>query len=244
MKTLREAQREQNYQKAISFLEFAAAYDPDRMGSRRIASRLAGAVAVSATLAASTAVAQPDTLPPPSFGHSVDIGLVSGTVIVTPPGESPFRLGNQDRNVPVASLIDTTHGRVDLRAASRGSGPLQDAEFYDAAFTVKQSPASPVARIRLAGGKPSQCSAHGRDLPRATLPHRVLRLLHATGTGRFETQGRYASATVRGTIWLTEDFCDGTLVAVTRGVVTVENLVTHATVNVTAGHRYFAAAPA
>jgi hypothetical protein len=214
------------------------------MGSGRVARWIAAAVAVSVALAASTAVAQPNQLPPPSFGHSVDIGLVSGTVMVTPPGRSSFRLGLQDRNVPVASLIDTTHGRVDLRAASRARGPLQDAEFYDGAFTVKQSAASPVARIQLAGGKPSQCSAHGRDLPHATLPHRVLRLLHATGTGRFETQGRYASATVRGTIWLIEDFCDGTLVAVTRGVVTVENLVTHATVNVTAGHRYFAAAPA
>jgi len=214
------------------------------MGSRRIAGWIAGAIVLSATLAASTAVAHPDKLPPPSLGHSVDIGLVSGAVTVTPPGQRSFRLGTQDRNVPVGSLIDTTHGRVDLRAASRTGGTPQDAEFYDGAFTVNQSPASPLARIQLAGGKPSQCSARRPDLSRATLSHRVLRLLHATGTGRFETNGRYASATVRGTIWLTEDFCDGTLVAVTRGVVTVENLVTHATVNVTAGHRYFAAAPA
>jgi hypothetical protein len=204
---------------------------------------------LSAPLAASIAVAQPRKLPPPSFGRSVDIGLVSGTVIVTPPGQRAFRLGTQDRNVPIGSRFDTTHGRIDLRAASRpspgssGAGKLQDAEFYDGAFTVSQSPASPLARIQLAGGTASQCLAPARDEPRATLPHRVLRLLHASGTGRFETQGRYASATVRGTVWLTEDFCDGTLVTVTRGVVTVGNLVTHATVTVTAGHSYFVRAP-
>jgi hypothetical protein len=68
----------------------------------------------------------------------------------------------------------------------------------------------------------------------------VLRLLHASGSGRFQTSGRYAAATVRGTIWLTEDFCDGTLIQVARGVVSVQDLVTHATVTVTAGHSFFA----
>jgi hypothetical protein len=219
------------------------------MGPKSFAGGIAGAVMPAALLAASIAVAQPPKLPPPSFGRSVDIGLVSGTVIVTPPGQHAFRLGAQDRNVPIGSRFDTTHGRIDLRAASRpspgspGAGKLQDAEFYDGAFTVRQSPAGPLARIQLAGGTASQCPARGRDEPHATLPNRALRLLHASGSGRFETQGRYASATVRGTVWLTEDFCDGTLVAVTRGVVTVENLVTHATVNVTAGHSYFARAP-
>jgi ferric-dicitrate binding protein FerR (iron transport regulator) len=68
--------------------------------------------------------------------------------------------------------------------------------------------------------------------------------VNASGRGKFQTEGRYGAATVRGTIWLTEDFCDGTLVRVTRGVVTVEDLVTHATVTVTAGQRYFTSAPA
>jgi hypothetical protein len=226
------------------------------MGLRRTAIGIAGAAVLSATGAASIAVAQQPKLAPPSFGRSVDIGLVSGTVIVTPPRQGAFRLGTQDRNIPIGSLIDTSHGRVDLRAASRpspgnsggGAGRVQDAEFYDGAFTVKQSPASALAQIRLAGEKLSQCAAPAGAqhlaLSRAKLSHHTLRLLNASGTGRFETEGRYASATVRGTIWLTEDFCDGTLVAVTRGVVTVENLVTHATVTVTAGHRYFATAPA
>jgi hypothetical protein len=159
----------------------------------------------------------------------------------------------QDRNIPVGSLIDATHGRVDLRAApppttpaaaaTAAAGKVQDAEFYDGAFTVRQSRANPVAQIRLAGGRLRACTATAAAVSAKTLPHRVLRLLHASGHGKFETEGRYAAATVRGTIWLTEDFCDGTLVRVTRGVVTVRNLVTHATVRVTAGHSYFAAAP-
>ena len=190
------------------------------------------------------------TLPPPRFGRSVDIGLVSGTVLVTPPGGPPFTLGTEDRSIPTGSLIDTTHGRVDLRAAPRpapatgGAGAtalrLQDAQFYDGAFRVTQSPSSPAAQIRLAGGNTSGCGAPDMDLvAHRRPPHRVTRLLWASGPGKFETVGRYSAATVLGTQWLTEDFCDGTLVRVVRGVVVVRDLATGATVTVRAGHSVF-----
>jgi hypothetical protein len=48
---------------------------------------------------------------------------------------------------------------------------------------------------------------------------------------------------VRGTVWTTTDYCDGTLVSVQRGVVSVLDLVRHKTVTVTAGHSHFAKAP-
>jgi hypothetical protein len=190
------------------------------------------------------------SLPPPRFGHSVDVGLVSGTVIVTPPGGHPFELGTQDRHIPVGSLIDTTHGRVDLRAApppaagatgaSTTAARVEDAQFYDGAFRVTQSASRPVAQIRLAGGRAGACPTPAGDFaPHRKLPHKVLRLLWASGSGKFQTVGRYSAATVLGTKWLTEDFCDGTLVRVSRGVVAVENLATHAIVTVRAGHSAF-----
>jgi hypothetical protein len=212
---------------------------------------IAGAVAGFGS-GAPAAVFAVGRLPPPAFARSVDIGLVSGTVIVTPPNRLSFTLGAQDRNIPIGSLIDTAHGRVDLRSApppAAGGGTaratVEDAQFYDGSFRVTQSPAVPVAQIRLAGGDIRTCSAPGGQLtPRRALPHRVLRLLNASGPGRFETVGRFAAATVRGTVWLTEDYCDGTLVRVRAGVVSVEDLVTHATVTVGAGHSFFARAPA
>ncbi len=188
------------------------------------------------------------SLAPPRLGRSVDIGLVSGTVIVTTPGGHSFRLGTQDRNIPVGSLIDTTQGRVDLRAAppspaggaNAATVDVEDAQFYDGAFRITQSPSNRVAQIRLAGGRFAACAAPSGDAaPRTKLPHRVLRLLWASGPGVFRTDGRYAAATVRGTKWLTEDFCDGTLVRVSRGVVVVEDLATHTTVTVRAGHSTF-----
>jgi len=208
---------------------------------------IAGLTVIGAVVMAGVADA---TLPPPRFGRSVDIGLVSGTVIVTPPGGLPFKLGTQDRNIPIGSLIDTTRGRVDLRAApppaagsagaSVTAAGVEDAQFYDGAFRVTQAATSPVAQIRLTGGDVTACaSASGHLAPHGKPSHKVLRLLWASGSGRFRTVGRYSAATVLGTKWLTEDFCDGTLVRVSRGVVVVENLATHATVTVRAGHSVF-----
>jgi hypothetical protein len=169
--------------------------------------------------------------------------------VVTPPGGHPFTLGTQDRSIPTGSLIDTTHGRVDLRsapppaaprAAGAAAGRVEDAQFYDGAFRVTQSPSSPVAQIRLAGGNTGACGAPNIALaPHRSLPHRVVRLLRASGPGKFETVGRYSAATVLGTRWLTEDFCDGTLVRVVQGVVVVRDRATGATVTVRAGHSVF-----
>ena len=52
-----------------------------------------------------------------------------------------------------------------------------------------------------------------------------VRRLWGKGKGKFRTKGRYASATIRGTWWLTADFCKYTLVRVNEGSVTVQNLV-------------------
>jgi hypothetical protein len=241
-----------NYQKAIEFLRYLRSRAPvgrhklwvevgARITTAGIAILASIAVPVSSGLAAAT-------LPPPSFGRTLDIGLVSGTVIVTPPGGRSFALGVVDRNIPIRSLIDTTHGRVDLRAAdapvaTAASLRIEDAQFSGGAFRVGQPRSAPFTVIRLAGGSFASCSAQGAAGTAAALPRRIIRLLHASGSGRFQTNGRYAAATVRGTTWLTEDFCNGTLVKVTRGAVVVENLVSHRAITVPAGNSYFAHAP-
>ena len=105
-------------------------------------------------------------LPPPRFGQTLDIGLVSGRVIVTPPGKTPFNLGVQDQNIPIGSLLDTTRGRVDLRAApppasttgTARAAKVEDAEFFKGKFTVSQRAGATVTQILLAGGNPIVCS--------------------------------------------------------------------------------------
>jgi len=64
--------------------------------------------------------------------------------------------------------------------------------------------------------------------------------LWGNGKGRFRTTGRFAAATVRGTSWKIEDRCDGTVVSVTTGTVSVRDLRLKRNVVVTAGHSYLA----
>jgi ferric-dicitrate binding protein FerR (iron transport regulator) len=70
-----------------------------------------------------------------------------------------------------------------------------------------------------------------------------VRRLWGNGKGRFTTKGRYSSATVRGTRWLVQDRCDGTLTRVLRGVVKVKDFRSRKTINVRAGRTYLAKAP-
>ena len=58
--------------------------------------------------------------------------------------------------------------------------------------------------------------------------------------GNYQTEGRDANVTVRGTEWLTEDSCAGTRVKVARGIVSVRDLPRHRTVLVKAPHSYLA----
>jgi hypothetical protein len=71
-------------------------------------------------------------------------------------------------------------------------------------------------------------------------PHAVLGSLWGSGKGRFRTKGKYSAATVRGTTWLTQERCDGTLTRVRSGTVSVRDLKRRKTVTVRAGRSYLA----
>jgi hypothetical protein len=190
---------------------------------------------------------------PPVPGKSVAIGLVSGKVFYKSPTGRRTQL-KADTNIPVGSQIDTRRGRVELTSAATGTGATtQKSDFYQGTFKVKQSvpkgnrAAALTTDITLAGeASRSQCaSARGASAAAVSKkkgPHAVLGKLWGNGKGKFRTNGKYSSATVRGTIWLTTDRCDGTLTTVRRGTVSVRDLRRHKTVTVKAGHSYLARA--
>jgi hypothetical protein len=60
--------------------------------------------------------------------------------------------------------------------------------------------------------------------------------------GRPRAAPRWRAQAVRGTIWLTQDRCDGTLTTVRRGTVSVRDFKRRRTVSVKAGHSYLARA--
>lgn len=179
-------------------------------------------------------VVVPIQLAAPRAGATANAAVVRGVVLVRTPGSTGFTRLAEDRQIPVGSTLDTRRGRVGLTTAA-GRGASQRAEFYEGIFQLIQTAGGrPVTELRLTGPL-AACAG------RASAARRSGRHVWGSGRGRFRTRGRHSAATVRGTIWLVEDRCDGTTVTrVARGVVSVFDFVTRRTVSVRAGRSYVA----
>jgi hypothetical protein len=175
----------------------------------------------------------------PALGHKLDVEPADGTVRVRRP-DGQWSSLDAGATLPNDTVVDTRRGAITLTAAVDANGTKQSAKFAGAVFTFHQPSATrPVTELKLNGGDFSKCK---RATPAATGARAVaaarrkpVRRLFGSGHGRFRTQGRFAAATVHGTIWVTEDFCDRTVITVKRGVVGVTDLRTGRVVSVRAG---------
>jgi len=196
--------------------------------------------------------AEPATpLPPPIAGRTANVESLSGAVLVRRPGTRRFVRLARAQQIPIGSLVDTTRGVVRLTTASDLRGGQQRARFYAGRFRLVQRRIQrPVTELDLAGGDFGVCrpgpmggGVRAAATKRRKRSKRSVRRLWSDGKGRFRTDGRYGSAGARGTIWLTEDRCDGTLVRVRRGRVEVRDFARRRTVTLTIGRSYLAQAP-
>ena len=174
------------------------------------------------------------------FGRSATISTVSGAVVVKLPGGTDYLPLSPASTVPVGTTIDASGGKVRLTNVRDRSGKLQTGTFWGGSFVVRQARGKRAPTV-LTLTAPMRCARSARHLSSVNPKKgRVRELWGRDNHGRFETHGRSAVATVRGTAWLMRDTCAGTLVKVTRGAVSVRDLVKHRTVVVLAGRSYVA----
>jgi hypothetical protein len=179
----------------------------------------------------------PTALPPPVAGKTVNVAPDSGTVKIKRPGSRVFVALTAAAQIPVGTTVDTRQGRIEITAA-QGKGKTATADFYDGIFKLSQTKGSkPVTTLSLT--EQLSCPRSGAS---AAAKKKKTRKLWGDGSGSFRTRGQYSAATVRGTKWLVQDTCTSTLTRVSRGAVTVQDLVKHKTVIVRAGKRYTARA--
>ena len=176
----------------------------------------------------------PPTPPTPRFQDTVVVVPVSGTVLVRRPGSKDFVALDASQGIPVGSTVDTKRGVVELTTISK-SGKRETARFFDGIFRITQTATTtdltltePLAPCKRAGARSSAAKPKSRRL-------------WGDGKGKFRTKGSYSAATVRGTKWLTQDTCAGTLTRVTQGIVAVRHR--NKTIILRAGKRYLARAP-
>jgi hypothetical protein len=199
-------------------------------------------------------------LPKPAVGRNVNVEAVKGTVLIAvPAGGSVARAGvaqkgltfvplEEARQIPVGSFLDTKRGTVEMVSATGAGQKTQDGNFSAGLFQVLQSRKKRdkgLTELRLKGSSFKTCTAkkRGKRAQATKLSSRTIRKLKANAKGRFRTRGQRSAATVRGTIWLTADRCDGTLTKVTRGTVAVRDFRRHKTILVKTGKSYLAKAP-
>ena len=200
----------------------------------------------------------------------MDASPISGVVLVKPPpGKSLGAAGDAAavskgqgfvpltaaRQIPTGSEIDALDGSLKMVTATGQVGKTQTATLAGGIFKVTQARSGITqgpdqlqpGRERLSR-RPQLRHLHrqaqGSDATIASLSRKTLQLLKVSGHGKFKTTGRYASATVRGTVWTISDRCDGTLTHAIRDTVLVDDFARHKTILLHAGQSYLAKAPA
>ncbi len=176
----------------------------------------------------------------PVNGESVAVVPEAGQVLVRRPGQKKFAPLKEGQTIPVGSVVDTTAGKAGLTSIN-ATGTEQSAVFYSGRFLVAQQEGSGLVTLRLRGGDFSACAGSEGRSQRASASAKGGRRLWGSGHGNFKTEGNYGSATVRGTIWFTEDRCDGTYFEVKRGIVSVRDFAAGRTLSLPAGKSYLAA---
>jgi hypothetical protein len=224
---------------------------PSLLGNNELASR---------TAVVRKQLEPPADLPPPVFKQNVDAAPVTGTVKFRRPGSTVFETLADGAQLPLGTEFDTTLGTMLLTSAADAQGAVQTAEFWDGFFMVTQKTvvaarkmkrkkaATPLTFTELALTRGNFSVCGGRRFASAEQKPKkrkstITRKLWGKGEGQFRTKGRYSSAAVRGTQWLTADRCDGTLTSVREGSVTVADFVRRRTIILRAGQSYLARRP-
>jgi hypothetical protein len=175
--------------------------------------------------------------PAPEFHKDVVVQPVSGTVRVKLKGTNTFVDLASATDIPLGSTIDVKAGRLQLSSVPKQGAPAQTATFYAGVFKITQ----PGGITQLQLNEPlARCPKRAHASAAAKKRKPKTRKLWGDGAGAFRIRGQYSAATVRGTRWLVQDSCAGTLTRVVKGAVSVRDDVRHKTVLVRAGKRYLA----
>jgi hypothetical protein len=179
-------------------------------------------------------------LPPPVLYRTANAEPVSGEVTVALPPTAGARASifkgrrfiplREARQVPMGTIFNTKKGRVRIATATLTRAKAQAGSFFAGLFQVLQRRSQKsLTEAKMVGSNFKSCRRptgknRARIAKKKKINKKVIRTLRANVKGKFRTRGRFAAATVRGTIWSMRDRCDGTLTKVTRGTVVVRDL--------------------
>jgi len=210
-------------------------YDPDESSNHASA---------TTTLLGSNQIAPP---PPPPTAPGTYNALAVGTVLVNGAAVSP----DQVIVVKLGDTVDVTNGALTITSVDGSFLTLASSQILPDGTLAPPSSPPLLARFRIDPGQGTLLTLLGGDFSACTSSRKAaaaskkpIQHLWGSGKGSFSMAGRFSVATVRGTIWLVQDECDGTLTQVEQGIVSVLDETKNTTVSVNAGQSYLALPPA
>jgi DNA-binding beta-propeller fold protein YncE len=180
-------------------------------------------------------LAQPPQLRP-DLGETLLADPLAGSIRVRLPGAENFQRLADIEELPMGSTIDARRGRVELTTVRDRRNRLQEGRFFGGVFRVRQRSRDRFVTELVLSERLRRCPPRGSVSAARTKRRR----LWGNGRGRFRSRGRYSSAAVRGTRWLVQDSCNGTLTVVRTGVVTVRDFTRGRRIILRRGERYLA----
>jgi hypothetical protein len=171
---------------------------------------------------------------PPVLGRLATVVPATGRVMVRRPHSHRFVQVTTIARVPYGAVFDATGGNLEVIAARRRRGE-QSGDFYAGSFRLIQGSDGYVQGALT--GRPAGCPAP--NLASSARGRRTFKLWGHV-KGRYRTRGHYGSASVLGTIWLTENLCSGTYFHVVEGTLYIRDFTLHRSVVLRAGHSYLA----
>ena len=180
---------------------------------------------------------------PPVLGQLATVVPVMGQVMVKPHGARRFHAVKTITRIPYGAIVNASKGHLQIIAA-RGRG-TESGVFYDGSFSLTQTKTGVVqaaltGRPACADASEASEASDASEAPEAHDAATKTFRLWGHVSGRFRTRGHYGSASVQGTIWLTEERCDGTFFHVVKGTLRIRDFTLHKTIILRAGHSYLA----
>jgi hypothetical protein len=208
------------------FLRFNPGSPPTLTPSWQVTGDIVNVVATPTVVpvTARRIAACPAAQPPPPPPNAV-LGTASGKVLVN------GRRYTSGRPISYGSKVNVTHGRLTLKT-ELGTVTVYGAGVPGVFRLVRLREPSDMLGMPLVEGNFKTCGKSKGPVRRLWA--------RGSGSGRFQTMGRHATATVRDGWWLTADLCDATLVRAREGSLLVTDLVTRKKIVVNAPKSYTA----
>jgi hypothetical protein len=172
------------------------------------------------------------------------IAPTAGRISVNPPGPTGFEPLVEGASVPIGSIVDAREGTAAI-TTELDTGRKQTGEFWGERFKVRQpeeegglTEVRVRDAVRTCDGK--SISAKDKVVSARKKKRRRSGLWGRDRKGRWRTHGHGSQATTRGTIWFTDERCEGTYTKVVEGSVLVRDHFLKRNVIVKAGESYLA----